>query len=306
MRGWGLHYDELRQLKPDLIMVSSCLMGQTGPYSKFAGYGNLAAAMAGFGNLCGWPDRPPAGPYGSYTDCVAPRFTLAAILAALDYRRRTGRGQYIELSQAEASMHFLAPALLDFTANGNVQVRAGNRDKYLAPHGVYPCAGNNSWIAIACATDKQWDALHELLAQSESKSTDEESCIAVGDFSSLAERLEKQDALDAIIARWTRAFNAGELERLLQSRGIPASKVATGEDLQHDPQLQWRRHIVEVDHPTLGKVPVERSSYILSRTPDRILRSSPVLGGDTSYVLENILRYSRSRIEDLAARGILR
>ncbi|MBV8055230.1 MAG: CoA transferase, partial [Deltaproteobacteria bacterium] len=110
MRAWGLDYEALRRIKPDLIMVSSCLMGQTGPFSKFAGYGNLAAAMCGFGNLCGWPDRAPAGPYGSYTDCVAPRFTIASILAALEYRRRTGRGQYIELSQAEASMHFLGPA----------------------------------------------------------------------------------------------------------------------------------------------------------------------------------------------------
>ncbi|HJU11009.1 MAG TPA: CoA transferase, partial [Candidatus Binataceae bacterium] len=126
MRAWGLHYEALREIKPDLIMVSSCLMGQTGPFAKFAGYGNLAAAMCGFGNLCGWPDRTPAGPYGSYTDCVAPRFTIAAILAALEYRRRTGRGQYIELSQAEASMHFLSPALLDYIANGRVQIAQGN------------------------------------------------------------------------------------------------------------------------------------------------------------------------------------
>jgi crotonobetainyl-CoA:carnitine CoA-transferase CaiB-like acyl-CoA transferase len=306
MRGWGLHYEQLRQIKPDLIMVSSCLMGQTGPYSRFAGYGNLAAAMSGFGNLCGWPDRPPAGPYGSYTDCVAPRFTLAAILAALDYRQRTGRGQYIELSQAEASIHFLGPALLDFIANTNVLVRDGNRDKCLAPNGVYSCPGNDSWIAIGCATDEQWSALRELIAPSESTTSDEELSTALRGLDTLAQRLEKQDTLDRIIARWTRSFNSGELERLLQSRGIPASKVANGEDLQNDPQLQWRRHIVEVDHPTLGRVPVERSSYILSRTPDRISRSSPVLGGDTSYVLENILGYSRSRIEDLTARGILR
>ena len=121
MRAWGLDYEALRQIKPDIIMVSSCLMGQTGPYSRFAGYGALAAAMCGFGNLCGWPDRSPTGPYGSYTDCVAPRFTIASILAALEYRRRTGRGQYVEISQAEASMHFLSPAILDFVANGRVQ-----------------------------------------------------------------------------------------------------------------------------------------------------------------------------------------
>ena len=121
MRAWGLDYPALKQIKPDIIMVSSCLMGQTGPFSKFAGYGNLAAAISGFGNMCGWPDRAPAGPYGSYTDCVAPRFTISSILAALEFRRRTGRGQHIDISQAEASMTFLAPAILEYTANGFVQ-----------------------------------------------------------------------------------------------------------------------------------------------------------------------------------------
>ena len=142
MRSWGLDYDALRRIKPDIIMVSSCLMGQTGPFARFAGYGNLAAAMCGFGNLCGWPDRPPSGPYGSYTDCVAPRFTIASILAALEYRRRTGRGQYIELSQAEASMHFLTPAILDFIVNGRVQGPAGNRG--LTPPPARPPRGEGS------------------------------------------------------------------------------------------------------------------------------------------------------------------
>jgi crotonobetainyl-CoA:carnitine CoA-transferase CaiB-like acyl-CoA transferase len=163
MRAWGLNYEALRAIKPEIIMVSSCLMGQTGPFAQFAGYGNLAAAMCGFGNLCGWPDRPPAGPYGSYTDCVAPRFTIASILAALEYRRRTGRGQYIEISQAEASMHFLTPALLDFNCNGYVLTTMGNRDRRVAPQGVYQCSGVDSWIAIACLTDQQWSLLSDMI-----------------------------------------------------------------------------------------------------------------------------------------------
>jgi len=304
MRAWGLNYEALRRLKPDLIMVSSCLMGQTGPFSKFAGYGNLAAAMCGFGNLCGWPDRAPAGPYGSYTDCVAPRFTIASILAALEYRRRTGRGQYIELSQAEASMHFLSPALLDFIANGYGQTAQGNRDRYFAPHGVYPCAGEDSWIAIACATDEQWRELSELIDESEKRSAGENRAIG-SRFANLAERLDNQDVLDGIIGAWTRSFNACELESILQSRGIAASKAASSEDMSRDPQLVWRKHFVEVDDPNLGKAVVERSSYILSRTPGGLARSAPTLGGDTAYVLENILGYSRTRIEELRARSIL-
>jgi crotonobetainyl-CoA:carnitine CoA-transferase CaiB-like acyl-CoA transferase len=303
MRAWGLHYEALRQIKPDLIMVSSCLMGQTGPFSKFAGYGNLAAAMCGFGNLCGWPDRSPAGPYGSYTDCVAPRFTIASILAALEYRRRTGRGQYIELSQAEASMHFLAPALLNFIANGDVQTPQGNRDRHFAPHGVYPCAGEDSWIAIACATDEQWHALRELIDGSEPRGAGER--FAGLRFASLAERLGNQEVIDRIIGAWTRSFDAAELESILQSRGIAASKAASSVDMSRDPQLIWRKHFVEVDDEKLGRSVVERFSYLFSRTPGRVARSAPALGADTAYVLENILGYSRSRIEELRARSVL-
>jgi crotonobetainyl-CoA:carnitine CoA-transferase CaiB-like acyl-CoA transferase len=298
MRAWGLDYEALRQIKPDIIMVSSCLMGQTGPYSKFAGYGALAAAMCGFGNLCGWPDRPPAGPYGSYTDCVAPRFTISAILAALEYRRRSGRGQYIEISQAEASMHLLSPVILDFVANGRVQGPEGNRDMHMAPHGVYPCAADDSWIAIACVTEDQWRTLTGLMGRPELARDSR--------FAGLDARILNQDALDRIVADWTSNFNANGLELKLQSSGIPASKAATSDDMHRDPQLAYRGHFVEVDHPRAGKIPVEASAYIMSRTPGRIERMAPTLGRDNAYVLEQVLGYSADRIAALAARGALK
>ncbi|MBV8362925.1 MAG: CoA transferase, partial [Deltaproteobacteria bacterium] len=282
MRAWGLDYQALRQIKPDLIMVSSCLMGQTGPFSKFAGYGNLAAAICGFGNLCGWPDRAPAGPYGSYTDCVAPRFTIASILAALEYRRRTGCGQYIELSQAEASMHFLGPALLDFIANDYVQTPQGNRDRDFAPHGVYPCGGEDSWIAIACTTDERWHALCELIDGSDQPGAGADAPATDARFANLTERLNNQEVLDKVVGNWTRSFEARELESILQSRGIAASKAASSEDMSCDPQLTWRKHFVEVDDQKLGRAVIERFSYILSRTPGRIARSAPALGSDTA------------------------
>ena len=139
----GLDYDVLVKIKPDLIMLSTCLMGQSGPLAQYAGYGNLAAAITGFFELTGWPDRAPAGPYGAYTDYIVPRFNASAILAALEYRRRTGRGQHIDVAQAEAALHFLAPTILDYTANGRVQTRRGNADSELAPHGVYPVRGQD-------------------------------------------------------------------------------------------------------------------------------------------------------------------
>ncbi len=135
MKAFGLDYHTLREVNPNIIMLSTCLMGQTGPLSMFAGYGNLAAAITGFYEITGWSDREPAGPFGAYTDYVAPRFIAVAVLAALDHRRRTGEGQHIDLAQSEASLHFLSPAILDYTANKHIQSRIGNRDPHMAPDG---------------------------------------------------------------------------------------------------------------------------------------------------------------------------
>src|SRR5205823_8139695 len=156
MAAWGLDYASVREINPSIVMMSSCLMGQTGPLNRFAGYGNLAAAFCGFTGMVGWPDRPPAGPFGAYSDYVSPRFALCALLAALDHRRRTGEGQYLDFAQAEAAVHFLTPALLDYVVNGRVASRNGNADLDMAPHGVYPSAGDDQWVAIACRDDADW------------------------------------------------------------------------------------------------------------------------------------------------------
>ena len=298
MRAWGLDYQTLKQIKPDIIMVSSCLMGQTGPFSKFAGYGNLAAAISGFGNLCGWPDRAPAGPYGSYTDCVAPRFTISSILAALEYRRRTGRGQQIDISQAEASMTFLAPAILEYTANGFVQQPIADRDRLMAPHGAYQCAGDDCWIAIACGSEAHWSALCALMER--------EDLARDARFATLDARLANQNQLDAIISAWTRNRDGGELESRLQALKIPAAKVASSTDMLVDPQLLHREHIVELAHPKFGKVPVERWPFRFSRTPGGPARVSPTLGRDNAYVLENFLGYSKERVSELLDNGVMR
>lgn len=297
MRAFGLGYEELKKIKPEIIMVSSCLLGQTGPFAKFAGYGNLAAAISGFGNLCGWPDRPPAGPYGSYTDVVAPRFTITAILAALDYRRRTGRGQYIDISQAEASMQFLSPAILDYTTNGRVQGPIGDRDRLMAPHGVYPCVGEDSWVAIACAGDQHWSSLCALMGRSD--------LVQDPRFATLDARLSHQDDLDSIVSEWTRNFDGSDLETKLQERTVPAAKVASSMDMAGDPQLAHRGYIAQLEHPIFGKVPVERWPFKLSRTPGGPVRSSPTLGRDNSYVLETILGYSKDRVRQLIDAGAL-
>jgi crotonobetainyl-CoA:carnitine CoA-transferase CaiB-like acyl-CoA transferase len=298
MRAWGLDYAALQQVKPDIIMVSTCLMGQSGPFAQFAGFGNLAAAISGFFSLTGWPDRPPAGPFGAYTDYVAPRFTAVAILAALEYRRRTGQGQYIDQSQAESALHFLTPALLDYTVHGRSQERVGNADAHLAPHGVYPAAGQDRWLAIAVCTEVQWQALCEVMQRPDLGHDSR--------FATLAARLMHREALDTIVAAWTREHSAQEAEAMLQARGVPASAVQNSQELYSDPQLIHRGHFVELPDSLHGTTTVEGSRFRLSRTPTCVECAGPTLGRDNQYVLETILGYSPERIATLTAAGILR
>ena len=297
MRAWSFDYESLRKVKPDLIMLSSCLMGQTGPLAKIAGFGNMAAAIVGFHNLTGWPDRPPAGVFGAYTDYVSPRFTAMAILAALDYRRRTGEGQYVDQSQAECSIHFLGPAILDFTANGRVDGRVGNSDPAFAPHGVYPAAGEDEWVAIVCRNDDDW---RNLCAAMENETLAHDSR-----YASAAGRLEHRDAIDSAIAQWTRRFQRTSIESRLQARGVPAHSLQNSADAYRDPQLAQRGHFVVLDHPSLGKFTVEGPRAKLSRTPAAVRHTAPSLGRDNQYVLETILGYDETRISEVVASGAL-
>jgi crotonobetainyl-CoA:carnitine CoA-transferase CaiB-like acyl-CoA transferase len=297
MRAWGFDYEALRAVNPGLIMLSSCLMGQTGPLAKIAGFGNMAAAISGFHNLTGWPDRAPSGVFGAYTDYVAPRYTAMAILAALDHRRRTGQGQYIDQSQAECAIHFLGPAILDYTVNGRVEERVGNSDPAFAPHGVYPAAGDDQWVAIVCRNDDDW---RRLCAAMENADLAHNS-----HYASAAGRLEHRDAIDSSIAAWTRTLDRSAIESRLQSRGVPAHQVQNSTDAYADPQFAHRGHFVALDHPSLGQFTVEGPRAKLSRTPAAVRRAAPSLGQDNQQVLETILGYDETRITELVASGAL-
>lgn len=293
MKGWGLDYQSLRQIKPDIIMISSCLMGQTGPWARFAGFGNLAAAISGFFNLVGWPDRPPAGPFSAYTDYVAPRFSALSILAALDHRRRTGQGQYIDQSQAEATLHLLSPALLDYTVNNRIRSGMGNRDLEMAPHGIYPTQGEDRWLALTVQTDQQWQALCAVMNKPELAHDSR--------FATTATRLTHQDELDEIISAWTRTQDRFAMEEQLQARGVAAGAVLGLYELEHDRQLQHRGHFIPLEHHTLGQVTVEGSRFRMSRTPAQVNRAAPTWGRDNQFVLERILGYSEEKITELIA-----
>jgi crotonobetainyl-CoA:carnitine CoA-transferase CaiB-like acyl-CoA transferase len=294
MKSFGLDYESARAINPGIIMLSTCLMGQTGPLAMFAGYGNLAAAIAGFYTITGWGDREPAGPFGAYTDYIAPRYNALAILAALDHRRRTGEGQHIDLAQAEAALHFIAPALLDYTANGHVQVRRGNRDLDFAPHGVYPVAGHDQHIAIACETDSEWRALTGVIPR-----------LAALAEAPVATRLARQDELDAIIAAHTQSCDGRTLERALQAAAVPASMVQNSPDLFTDPQLAHLGHFVRLPHHEGGHTTIEGSRIHLSRTPAVMDTTAPTFGRDIMYVLNEVLGYDDERLSALLVAGAL-
>jgi benzylsuccinate CoA-transferase BbsF subunit len=297
MRSWGLDYESLRKVKPDLIMLSSCLSGQTGPWCELAGFGSMGAQLAGFGQLAGWPDSLPAGPFGAYTDYVAPKFTALALVAALDHRRRTGEGQYIDLSQAECSQHFLTPAFLDLQVNGRIATRAGNSSPMFAPHGVFPTQGEDRWIAIACETEEQWSGFKRALG-SPPWAEDEP-------FATLAARLANSPALERHIAAWTALRTQAEIEELLQAHGVPAYRAARSEDLHADPQVAHRAHFVTAVHSEMGPVVVENARAILSETPPVITRAGPTYGQDNDYILRGVLGLSDDEIVEYVAAGAL-
>jgi crotonobetainyl-CoA:carnitine CoA-transferase CaiB-like acyl-CoA transferase len=254
----------------------------------------MGASLAGFGFLVGWPDRSPSAPFLAYSDYVSPRFATAALLAALAHRDRTGAGQAIDVSQAESSIHLLGAAMLDYQVNGRVQRARGNDVGY-APSGVYPCAGDDRWIALAAPNDARFDALAALVGPA----------LRDARFASAAARVEERAALDAAIAAWTAPRERDELEAELQGAGVPAHRVSTSADLFADPQLAARGHFVVCEHPELGPVPVESARIRLSRSAHRTAWPGPTLGQHNQRVLSELLGMSDAEIGQLAVDGAL-
>ena len=291
MRAWGLDYDSLRAVKPDVIMLSSCLMGQDGPHATVAGYGTMGSAAAGLVPPTGWADRAPNGPYGAYTDYCAPRVSVAALLAALDHRHRTGQGQYLDQSQVESTLNYAAPALLDHQVNGTTWDRLGNGDPDQFPHDAFPSSGYDEWVAIACRHDDDWRRLCGVLDRDEWAHWD------------LTARRARATDIEHALSAWTstRSPEAAEVE--LQRAGIPAHGVLhTGSP--PDPQLEHLQHLVDVDHVEFGPRPIERTRIQLTRTPPAPAHV-PKIGQHTEHVLRGILGYDEARIDSLRAAGAL-
>lgn len=294
MADWGFSYDKAREINPSIIMLSTCMQGQTGPRASYPGYGNLMAGLSGFYEITGWPDLAPVPVYGAYTDFICQRFSTTAVVAALDHRRRTGEGQHIDLSQYEGALQLLGTELLDYEVNGRLATRHGNRDQFACPHGVYPCDGEDSWIAIACHTDDDWRALVGAMGSPEWATRP--------DLATLDGRRAAAEELDQRIGAWTRTHKVDELFRVLQP-GVPAGPVYNQSQLYLDPQIAYRGYFVDLAHSVMGPVPYNGMQAVMSRTPGRLRKASPCIGEETVEVLEGILGYSSERVGELLAEG---
>lgn len=294
---FGLDYGNVKKLNPEIIMLSTNQMGREGPLARYKGFGVQTAAMAGFHQITGYGDNNPMGPFGAYTDMVSIQWLLAALLAALDYRRRAGKGQYIDHSQLEAGVHFLAPAILQYTANGEKMPQAANREAYAVPHGCYRCKGDDRWCAIAVYTDDEWHAFCRVLG---SLSWTQES-----DFATLIGRKENEDRLDALVEEWTLTHTPEQVTEILQKAGIAAGVVASGEDLSNNPQLADRGFYKMLNHSEIGPVPFSNPPFKLSETSVEVRTAAPCFGEHTEYVCREILGISDTEFIDLLQSGVL-
>ena len=297
MKGFGLDYDSLVEHKPDLVMISACLNGQTGPHKDYPGFGGQGAALSGFNWLTGWPDREPLGPHGTITDSLAPRFVATALAAGLDYRRRTGRGVYLDLAQVEAGTFALSPWLVAAQTDGVVGVRDGNRSPRAVPHGAFPCADEDGvgdrWVAIAAWDDAAWSELARVIGLDDAS------------LAQLAARAGRVDEIEAAVSAWTRSRRRDEVAALLQARGVEAVPVEDFGDVHNDPQVAARGHFVPLVHPVMGPGLYEHNGFRLSGAASGYDRAGPTLGQDNAWVLSELLGLDDAEQQRLRDQGAL-
>ena len=292
----GLGYEAVRRVNPSIVYLSTCNMGQTGPKASQRGFGSQLTSQSGFTHLTGYPGGEPMLLFGPYIDFVAVGFGLIAVLAGLDYRRRTGRGLRIDLAQYETGLQFIAPALLEYEVNGRVATRMGNRSLHAAPHGAYPCRGEDRWCVIAVCGDDEWGALTRAVGHPEWE----------GDhrFATLAARKAHEDELDTLIGAWTAQRAPQEVMETLQAAGVRAGAVSRLSDIFADPQLAHRRTWRELPHAELETFHYQGPPFTLSETPAE-LRPSPLLGEHNSRVYCEILNLSDQEVARLTAEGAI-
>jgi benzylsuccinate CoA-transferase BbsF subunit len=291
MERWGIGYEDVKKVRPDIIYFSSSMQGRGGPHSGYRGYGQNACSFSGFTELSGWPDRKPSAPYGAYTDYVCCRLSAFALMGALIHKKLTGKGQYIEQSQFESSIHFLMQAVMDYQVNGNIMTRMGNRTPIASPQGVFQCKGDDRWLALSAMSEDDWMKF----------------CKAIGnpalakqkEFATLADRKQNEDKLEEIVTAWTVQHTNQEAEDILVKAGVPAHIVSRPSDIYRDKQLEARNYFTPLKHEAMGVQKFEpQSGFILSKTPRQIKTPSPMLGQHNEYVFKELLGMSDDEIAE--------
>ena len=296
MANWGLDYENIRQIKTDIITLSMPVMGQTGPWRDYTGFGPTVQAFSGMTWLTSFHGESPLGPGFSYADHVAGLYAAAALLGALEYRRRTGQGQRIDVSQVEAMTSLLGGAVMASAVGRGVRPY-GNESPLAAPHNVYRCAGENRWIALAVSTEGEWLGFRRALGN---PSWAEEKR-----FATLAGRLDNNEEMDGLIERWTVERTAEEVMTLLQRNGIAAGVVHNAADLARNPHLLAHGFFIGIQHRDSEETVTDATPIKLSETPADYRRPAPVPGEDNDYVYRELLGMNAGEIASLAENGVI-
>jgi crotonobetainyl-CoA:carnitine CoA-transferase CaiB-like acyl-CoA transferase len=299
MPNWGLDYEKLKEVKPDLIMLGMSAMGQGGPWKDYVAFAPTLHALSGLTHLTSLEKRSPLGPGYAYADIVAGLYGAFAVLAALEYRDGTGQGQYIDLSEYEAICTLMGPSLLDASVNEKEIQPQGNCPDYItaAPYGCYKCSGKDRWCVIAVSGEEEWQSLSRVLGHPDW--TKEKK------FSTAAKRKESRKELDEILTKWTTQHTAEEVVNLFQEAGISAGVVQNAEDLSKDPQLMARNFFVELEHPVLGKTISDRSPIRFEEDLTVDWKAAPQLGEDNRYVFLELLGFTERELANYMERGII-
>jgi benzylsuccinate CoA-transferase BbsF subunit len=307
MEDLGFGYDELRKLRSDIIMITLSGYGDTGPYHDYVAYGPAQVPLSGLSSLTGYKGWPPMHAGFSYADPNAGVHGAFALLTALYHRRKTGEGQYIDMSQWECAMDLLAEGILDYTMNKREPERDGNRDPQMAPHGVFRCLDLpekildvtiDMWVSIVAADDAEWGRLAQAIFRPELASDPR--------FATLAARKRNEDELEQTITAWTSVRTAHEVTEILQKAGIAAFTCATNKDVSEDPHLRAREFFVELEHPEVGKRQHIGMPWRMTRTPTRVRAPAPCIGQHTDEVLTQVLGYRPDEVAKLRAAGALK
>ena len=291
----GLGYEVLRQMKPDIVMLSSSSLGAKGAESKYAGYAPIFAAHSGLAYLTGYPEARPVPLMGS-SDLRSAATSAFAILIALYHRARTGEGQHIDLSSVETISVFIGDAILDYIMNSRVPVRKGNRDEIMAPHNCYPCKGEDKWVSIAIATEDEWQSFCAVLGNPP-WAREEKFCDAY-------RRWQNQEELDHLVGEWTSNYTHYEIMEMLQQAGVAAIPSFDGTELFQNPHLKERGFATEVTHPKIGKRVVLAPPWKFSDTPAQVSRRGPLLGEHNEYIYSDLLGIPEAEITQMEEEGV--